>query len=862
MKFLSKVILLSFITLLLATSCKTKKELVEMPTVDFREELLDTIEFSSLDNPQVATSSVFRASATRRYDILHTKLDIRFDWDKQHVLGKAELTIKPFFQPIKTMILDAQNFDIHSIKLKNPSQTLQYTYDGNKITITLDRSYIRTEEFIVQIDYTAKPEEGETSGSAAITSNKGLFFINPQGKTKGKPTQIWTQGETENNSRWFPTFDKPNERCTQEIYLTVEDKYLTLSNGKLISSTKNQDGTRTDYWKQNLPHAPYLFMVAVGEFHEETEMWNNIPLNYIVEKGFKRDAKKIFNHTPEMLSFFSDKLNYPYPWDKYSQIVVRDFVSGAMENTGAVVFGEFVQKTERELIDNDNDYIVAHELFHHWFGNLVTCEDWSNLTLNEGFANYSEYLWYEHKYGKDRAEYHRMTEMNGYFSQVYSQGARPLVHYYYGDKEQMFDAHSYNKGGLILHMLRNYVGDEAFFVALNKYLTDNAFSAVEVAELRMAFEDTIGEDLNWFFDQWFLKSGHPTFNVTYTYDDTNRTVLIDVNQTQDSTLYPSAFIMPLSIATYYEDGNSEFHNFHMTERNQSFLITDLKSKPATIVFDGRNDILGLINENKSEEQYDAQYRLSPNFTDKIIALSNIEDKAHLMPKLLEEDFFIFRAIGLESIPEEKVAEHALEIQNIVLFDKHSQVRATALETLLAQEDIEVVSLLKRVVGSDQAYPVVGLALEALAVYDIDEALKYAEFNINDQSEYLSQSLLGVFATSGDVKYLPYFHKKLNTISVYQLFDFFDKYQLLILGKDINTVKTTSEVLFTIGTDEYEDTFKRFFATATIDKMRDDIRSRPTTTELSTLLADLDKKIITIKASEKDELLKLRYEDLK
>ena len=271
-----------------------------------------------------------------------------------------------------------------------------------------------------------------------------MFFINPNNEDPEKPQQIWTQGETEWNSRWFPTTDKPNERCTQEMYLTVADKYVTLSNGLLKSSKKNADGTRTDYWKMDMPHAPYLFMIAVGEFAVVKQTWENIPVEYYVEPAYKADAKKIFNHTPEILSFFSKITGVKYPWQKYSQVVVRDYVSGAMENTTGVIYGDFVQKTERELIDNHNDGIVAHEMFHHWFGDYVTCESWANLTMNEGFANYSEYLWFEHKYGREEADRHRRNEINGYLGSVGQGGAHALIHWGYNDKEDRFDAHSYN----------------------------------------------------------------------------------------------------------------------------------------------------------------------------------------------------------------------------------------------------------------------------------------------------------------------------------------------------------------------------------------------------------------------------------
>lgn len=201
---------------------------------------------------------------------------------------------------------------------------------------------------------------------------------------------------------------------------------------------------------------------------------------------------------------------------------------------------------------------------------------WSNLTLNEGFANYAEYLWFEHKYGKDRAEYHRIKEMNGYYSQVFSGGAHPLVHYFYEDKEQMFDAHSYNKGGLVLHMLRNYVGDEAFFASLNKYLVDNAGTAVEVDELRMAFEDTIGEDLHWFFDQWFLGTGHPHLDVTYTYNDENKVLLLEVDQSKTPNGFYDVFKFPVDIAIYYADGTVQYYPVMINEKKQRVLIEDLK----------------------------------------------------------------------------------------------------------------------------------------------------------------------------------------------------------------------------------------------------------------------------------------------
>ncbi|MEM8909604.1 MAG: M1 family metallopeptidase, partial [Bacteroidota bacterium] len=492
--------------LFLLIGCKTNQPALvntaPLEEVIIEERDLDTMVVTApkpnkLKTPQEYSLPPYAPSFTLDNDLLHTILDLRFNWAEELVYGKATLKLQPWFYPTNQVRLDAKDFDFHSITLVGEQEQLKYDYDGSQIIIYLGKTFTRTEQYELLIDYTARPSRmGGQGGSAAITSDQGLFFINPKGEEPDKPTQIWTLGETEWNSRWFPTIDKPNERCTQEMYLTVEDKYQTLSNGLMLSSTKNADGTRTDYYKMDQPHAPYLFMITIGEFAVEKESWEGIPLEYYVEHDYKESAKNIFAHTPEMLTFFSKITGVKFPWPKYSQVVVRDFVSGAMENTTGVTFGDFVQKTNRELIDNHNDGIVAHELFHHWFGDYVTCESWSNLTMNEGFANYSEYLWFEHKYGVDDADRHRQSEMRGYLESTATGGAHPLIHFGVADKEDMFDAHSYNKGGLVLHMLRNYIGDDAFFATLEKYLKDNAYAAVEAHDLRLVTEEVCGQDFN------------------------------------------------------------------------------------------------------------------------------------------------------------------------------------------------------------------------------------------------------------------------------------------------------------------------------------------------------------------------------
>ncbi|MBC7884132.1 MAG: alanyl aminopeptidase [Saprospiraceae bacterium] len=849
----------------LFSSCKTKKDIVYEGSEDIlQEELLDTLVISSATDPD-SLPKEYRGSASLPYDILHTKLELSFDMINQFVLGKASLTIKPYFKPLQKVSLDAVGFDIHTVKLLPSGTNLTHKYDGEKLHIDLNSVFLPKETFEVYIDYTAKPNRNVTSGSEAITSDKGLFFINPTGTDKDVPVQIWSQGETENNSKWFPTFDKPNERFTQEMFLTVDNKYLTLSNGKKMSSVKNADGTRTDRWKQDKPHAPYLAMIAIGDFHEDMDMWNNIPLHYVVEKGFAKHAKKIFNHTPEMLKFFSEKLNYPYPWDKYAQVVVRDFVSGAMENTSAVVFGDFIQKTERELIDNDNDYIIAHEMMHHWFGDLVTCEDWSNLTLNEGFANYAEYLWFENKYGRDRAEFHRMNEMNGYFSQVFGQGAHPLIHYYYDDSEQMFDAHSYNKGGLVIHMLRNYLGDEAFFSGLHKYLVDNAYSAVEVDELRMAFEDTIGEDLHWFFDQWFLGNGQPHLDVTYTYNDENRVLLIEVDQSKTPKEFHKLFTLPVDIAIYFEDGSIQYHPVLINEMKQRILIEDLKAKPATYVFDGKNILLALINENKTTEQYKAQFRLSPNFMDKMIAFTSTNDgNEDLIEKAMSDPFYLIRSMGINAIPDSLIGPYINSLQSMTLTDLHSEVRRDALLKLLNQEDFDPTQLCLRILDGEQAYPVLQIALEVIGSLDPEKAAPYIEKFKKDDSDYLAGSLAGII-TEEDTASVAYLENKARTIGVASIFEFYARYQEFLVGKDTKTIKRAGEQMYEIASNKDGNMYRKYLATMTIVKLAEEVTRRNEENKISEntkLLESFKMMLSDIVSNETNLTLIEKYSGLK
>ena len=826
-----KRFLLFALTVGLLTACRGPQTLTTaapQPETEYRE--LDTMVISApkpdeLKTPEEFELPRYNPSAKRTVDLLHTRLDLRFDWEKEQVLGKATLTLRPYFHPIDRVVLDAKNFELHAVRFADRSEPLRYDYDGRQLTIHLDRSYTRNEELSLFIDYTASPNE--TGGSAAITSDKGLFFINPRGEEPDKPRQIWTQGETEYNSRWFPTIDKPNERCTQELLLTVADTLETLSNGLLVASTNNGDGTRTDHWKLDQPHAPYLFMIAVGDYAIVRDTWNGIPVEYYVEPEYEPYARRIFPHTPEMLQFFSDKLDYPYPWPKYSQVVVRDYVSGAMENTTAVIYGEFMQGTERDLIDEmTNDKIVAHELFHHWFGDLVTCESWANLTLQEGFANYSEYLWMKHKYGQDEADYHLLTELQGYLAEA-ANDIHPLIHFGYEDKEDMFDAHSYNKGGLVLHMLHHYVGDEAFFAALNRYLTQHKYTEVEADELRLAFEDVTGEDLNWFFDQWFFQPGHPRLDISTSWDESSKTLTLTVEQQQPPDKMPAIFRLPTEVDIYDASGKAVRHPLLIDQRRQSFTF-QLPAEPALVNFDPDNALLAEKSEELTPEKAAFQYAHCPSFRDRYEALKYLSDHggeraAHTLEKALQDPFWLIRLQAAYNVEPNDRTLPLLE--QMAETDPHSYVRAGAVEVLGSTQRPEYASLFRRILEKEPSYYVIATGLSALGELDPKQALELAAQFEDERNGDLLDAIGELYAASGDPRHLPFFEKRWADMEGFAAIGFLENYAALAAAAELPTLQKVGEKLKAVAIDMNTSPFKRYAATNALNTLHAELINR-------------------------------------
>lgn len=667
--------------------------------------------------------TTYRVTALKVNDLLHTKLEVSFDYGKRYLYGKEWLTLKPHFYETDSLTLDAKGMTINAIAMVEGTKNipLKYTYDNEQLFITLNRKYKSTEKYTLYIDYISKPDELKAKGSAAITDAKGLYFINPDGKGD-KPVEIWTQGETEASSAWFPTIDKPNQKTTSEIAMTVESKYTTLSNGLLVSQKENNNGTRTDSWKMDQPNAPYLFMMAVGDFKIYKDSYNGKEVSYYLEPKYAPYSKQIFGKTPDMMNFYSKMLGVDYPWPKYAQIVARDYVSGAMENTSATLHGEHVQKTDRELLDSNEESTIAHELFHQWFGDYVTAESWSNLTMNESFATFGEVLWHGHDAGQDAEDRSRYEKLQNYIRSSKNGNSPVLARFQYKDKEDMFDNISYSKGSIILYALKNQMGDAAFFKSLEKYLTDNAYKSAETHQLRLAMEEVTGKDWSPYFNQWYYQGGNPILNVTYGY--ANGKATLAVQQVQDPSV--QIFSLPLKI-DFYVNGSKIRKEILIDQKEQIFSF-DIPTQPKFVDLDPDKILVGQVNDNKTINDYLYQYKNVPTYYNRIEALKFAsKDKSQEAQTILlaglEDQQDNLRTLSTNAIDltNPTIKKIALKkVLNIAKTDRNTASRAAAIIKLSTTTDKSYKILMQESI-KNQSYNVIAAGLIGLEKYNSQEA---------------------------------------------------------------------------------------------------------------------------------------------
>ncbi|MEK7757635.1 MAG: M1 family aminopeptidase, partial [Planctomycetota bacterium] len=526
------------------------------------------------------------------------------------------------------------------------------------------------------------------------------------------PYVMWSQGESIDNRYWVPCFDNPNEMQTTEMTVTVSAGNEAVSNGRLLSKVDNTDKTTTFHWLQDKPHVSYLMTLVVGEFYVEQDTWRGKPVVYYVPPKHKNDLRRSFSNTVRMLEHFSNITGVEYPWDKYAQVCVEGF-GGGMENTSATTLGPRTLHDERAHLDTSADGLVAHELAHQWFGDLVTCKDWAHTWLNEGFATYLDAIWSEHDLGRDEYDYEIYRDMK---NAVEGGKKAPVMDKRYDDPGEMFDSRAYPKGGSILHMLRHRVGDAKFWASVKRYLTKHAHQAVETSDLRQAFETETGRSLERFFYDWTERPGAPTVNVSYDWVDDDKLAKVTVKQTQES----EAFHFPLEVEFHFDEGQPALLHGDLTEKEQRFYFP-LPRRPKMVLVDPQQAVLMELKEQKGRDLWKEQLSSGPHAIDRIRAAANLgeskndKDTTLLGEALMAEKFWgvgdeIAEAIGKAG------GDKARDVLLIGLTVEHPKIRRAVVEQLGSfHRDEKVMEALRAIIAKgDASYRVEAEAIESYA----------------------------------------------------------------------------------------------------------------------------------------------------
>ena len=620
--------------------------------------------------PFAFSSSPRHFERDRPFAVEHLALDLALDFAKKTVRGSASLGIRRVDPEATSIELDAVGFAIEGVRLDGKSVT--HAYDGKRLTL----------------DVPAKLDKGTITVSYTATPRKGIYFLEPDEHVPARPRQAWTQLQEEDARHLFPCHDKPHVKMTTEARIRVPAGFFVLSNGEL-TSRKKEGEDEIFHWKMNEPHASYLVTIVAGEFavFEETISVGDreIPLSYLVPKGREEDGKRTFARTSAMVKYFSELLGVPYPWNKYAQVVVSDFIFGGMENTTATTMYEHILLDERAALDATSDDLIAHELAHQWFGDFVTCRDWSEGWLNEGFATYMEHVWREKLLGKDEYENGIFADLGSYMGEAGGRYRRPIVCQDYDAPLDLFDAHLYEKGGLVLHVLRTELGDALFWKGVSTYLARHARGIVETRDLVRALEEVSGRSLGRRIDELVYRPGHPELDVELSWEKDVLTCA--VKQTQSHTDgVPSAFEVPLVLSITDEDGKERRERVKLTARTDSFALP-CTARPRFVVVDPEMRILGDVTVKAPADML--RHQLAEAKTGRgrwlaAIALDKSDDPVTieaLVTRLTDEkEFWGVRAHAAEALG--KIRARECEAALLAARDtKHPKVRRAVMRAL-------------------------------------------------------------------------------------------------------------------------------------------------------------------------------------
>ena len=648
--------------------------------------------------------------------VKHIFLDLTLDIPNKSFDGTCTITVAPVRSGINQLLLDAVNLNIKSVQVDQTPQP--FDYDGEQLHIQMQTPTEVGKEIRIAIAYSAEQPQ------------RGLYFVGPDQHYPNKPTQVWTQGEDEDSRFWFPCFDYPGQLATSEIRVRVPKPLIAISNGELIATEEDGDN-KIYHWLQQQVHPSYLMTLAVGDFAEIRDEWKGKPVTYYVEKGYEEDARRSMGKTPQMIEFFSEKFGYPYPFPKYAQVCVDDFIFGGMENTSTTLLTDRCLLDERAALDNQRtESLVAHELAHQWFGDLVVIKHWSHAWIKEGLASYSEVFWTEHEYGVDDAAYYLLGEARSYLAEDSSRYRRPIVTHVYREAIELYDRHLYEKGACVYHMIRTELGDELFWKAIHTFVQDNAHQTVETIDLLRAIEKATGRNLLFLFDQYVFRGGHPDYKIAYSWDADSQLAKVTVTQTQAKESKNGSnnelFDLKIPIAFGYIEQESGVRSqaklktftVRVHEREQSFYFP-LESKPQFISFDCGNNYLKTVSLEYPTPELKAQLQSDPDPVSRIYAAKALAKKGGLeavkalSDSLTSDAFWGVRAEVAKQLAQVKL-DQASAALIVGLNDEDARVRRSVVEALSKIKTVQSYEALKQLLEKgDASYYVEASAAKAL-----------------------------------------------------------------------------------------------------------------------------------------------------
>jgi len=653
----------------------------------------------------------------REVQALHVALDITPDFKQRTIEATALLKFKPLTQPVQELKLDAVGFTVHSVTATSPIQGYQVTED--KIVVTFAKPIPPGEETTVTISYFTEP-------------TGGIYFRTPEMGYKPGDTHLFTQGEAIEARKWYPCLDSPNQRLTSEITCRVPPGMTVISNGRLVSESKDPGtGLEVFHWSQEKPHSNYLLSLAAGFFKKLEDRCGDIPLAFYTPASEIKEASTSFQDTKDIMDFFQKEIGVHYAWAKYDQVCVNDFVAGGMENTSATTLTDTTLFTDATENLRSSEGLIAHEMAHQWFGDLVTCKDWSHLWLNEGFATFYETLYNAHKHGRDAMLY----ELHGRAQQITgnTDDLTPIVRRTYQNPDEMFGYLVYPKASWVLHMLRCQLGDELYRKCIKTYLERHEFGNVVSDDLRAVIEELSGRSYDQFFDQWLYHGRFPDLEVNYSWDGAGRLAKISVQQTQEVNDKVLLFGFPLTFRFKGEFGTVD-RTVQISQKQEDFYFP-LTSAPKIVRVDPEYTLLARVKFDLPTDLLEAQLTASDDMMGRLLSVEKLATRTDkqsvvkLKERLNQDPFYGVRIEASRALRSIHTDE-ALDALADSTQQTDARVRLQVVEDIGGFYEEKAFAAALEVLRREKNPGIISAALHQLGGYDkpqVQEALtKYLE----------------------------------------------------------------------------------------------------------------------------------------